>query len=35
MYLAYKITNLENQKYYLGVHKGIPGDEYPGSGKML
>lgn len=34
-YYIYKTTNLQNNKYYIGKHKGYFDDEYLGSGKLL
>ena len=34
-YFVYKITNLINGKYYIGVHKGTKYDGYLGSGKLI
>ncbi|AVZ44979.1 hypothetical protein [Escherichia phage EP75] len=35
MYLVYQITNLINNKIYVGVHKGTPDDGYMGSGRVI
>lgn len=35
MYLIYKITNMLNNKYYIGAHKGEPNDRYMGSGGSI
>ena len=32
---TYKITNLINGKYYVGIHKGELDDSYYGSGKAI
>lgn len=34
-YLVYQITNLINNKIYVGVHKGTPDDGYMGSGRII
>ena len=36
MYSVYKVTNILNGKYYIGVHKSKdPCDSYMGSGKAI
>lgn len=36
VYTVYKIVNLKNQKYYIGVHKtNDPNDSYYGSGVVI
>lgn len=36
MYTVYKVTNIKNNKYYIGVHKtNKPNDSYLGSGKAI
>ena len=35
IYYVYKVTNLRNNRIYVGVHYGYPDDAYLGSGTVI